>query len=238
MHISPKTLTCSCGRTLWLQSLPREFSAGCLLRVIRLLPCSNAWRFACVCAVAYWRHLLIFCDSLFLPRKKIGKRAAKSATTVCSTHCAARSAWRESIAAAAKTDLHLQVSGGFWPRTGPAKRRRSLLSLSSAAATIGRTFPPTPRRAETPLPASEKLSENAPLPPTRSPARAHFHPWLAEASAPPPLLRIAQGQNPTHAVVATAAKIACPLASTVESGERRLWPVHKSSFPSAKCNLH
>jgi hypothetical protein len=41
-----------------------------------------------------------------------------------------------------------------------------------------------------------------------------------------------------HAVVAIAAKIACPEESTVESGELFLWPVHKSLFPSAKCNLH
>ena len=98
-HVCPKTWTRSCGRMPWLRSLSREFSAGCLLRVIRLQPCSNAWRFACVCAVAYWLHLLIFCDSLFPPRKKIGKWGAKSATTVCSTHCAAHSAWRASMAA-------------------------------------------------------------------------------------------------------------------------------------------
>ncbi len=119
-----------------------------------------------------------------------------------------------------------------------SQRRRSLRSPSAANPVIGRTSPPTPRLAETPLPAAERLSENVPLPPTRSREGAHFHPWLAEASAPPPPLRIARGQNPTHAVVATAAKIGCPVASTVESGELRLWPLHKSSFPSARCNLH
>ena len=97
--------------------------------------------------------------------------------------------------------------GILGPNGQSAQRRRSLPSPSAVAATIGRTSPPTPRRAETPLPAAERLSENAPLPPTRSPAEAHVHPWLREASAPPPLLRIARGQNPTHAVVATAAKI-------------------------------
>ena len=88
MHISPKTLTCWCGRTPWLRSLPREFSAGCLLRVMRLQAYSNAQRFACVCAVAYWRHLLIFCDSLFLPRKKIGNKALRRAGTAFSMRCA------------------------------------------------------------------------------------------------------------------------------------------------------
>ena len=102
MHISPKTFTRSFGRMPWPRSLSREFSAGCLARGIRHQLCSNAQRFACVCAVAYWRHLLIFCDSLFLPRKKIGKRAEKSAITDCSTDCAARSAWHVSMAAAAK----------------------------------------------------------------------------------------------------------------------------------------
>ena len=131
----------------------------------------------------------------------------------------------------------MAASGDFGPEQR-STRRRSLPSPSPAAPANGRTFPPTPRHAETPLPAAEKLSENAPLPPTRSPAEAHFHPWLAEASAPPPLLRIAQGQNPSHAVVATAAKIGCLVASTVESGELRLSPLHKSWSPSARCNLH
>ena len=149
-------------------------------------------------------------------------------------------------AASSAVEMHMIVSGDLRggvpgilaPNSQSARRRRSLRSPSTAAPVSGRTFPPTPRLAETPLPAAEKLSENAPLPPTRSPAGAHFHSWLAGASAPPPLLRIARGQNPTHAVAATAVKIACLVASTVESGELHLSPLHKSSSPSARCNLH
>ena len=47
-------------------------------------------------------------------------------------------------------------------------------SPSAAAPVRGRTLPPTPRRAQTLLPAAEKRSENAPLPPTRSPASAQI----------------------------------------------------------------
>ncbi len=111
-------------------------------------------------------------------------------------------------AASSPGRIALWWRSGDFGREQPAQRRR-LPSPSAAARVSGRTSPPTPRRAERPLPAAEKLSEIAPLPPKRSPEGAHFHPWLAEASAPPPLLRIARGQNPTCAVAATAAKIAC-----------------------------
>ena len=68
--------------------LSREFSAGCLARGIRPRRCSNVQCFACACAVACWRHLPIFCGSLFLPRQEIGNKVLRKAGTASSKRCA------------------------------------------------------------------------------------------------------------------------------------------------------
>lgn len=104
----------------WLRSLSREFSAGCLPQVMRLLAYSNAQRFACACAAACSPLPPICCDFLFLPRRKIGRPAARSATIVGLTRCAARCAWRENTAAPTKTEvsslcLH-EVRRFYFPR--------------------------------------------------------------------------------------------------------------------------
>ena len=103
-HHFPKRRVHSYERMLLLRSLSREFSAGCLLQVMRLLAYSNAPRFACACAAACSRLPPICCGFLFLPRKKIGRPAARSATTGFSMHYAGRCALRANTAADRGTD--------------------------------------------------------------------------------------------------------------------------------------
>ena len=81
-------------------SWPRAFVPGSPRQVMRRPLFLSVWRSVFECAAAGSPPRPIYSDFLFRRRRKTGRRTAKSATTVCSTHCAARSALHANTAAA------------------------------------------------------------------------------------------------------------------------------------------